>query len=357
MRRQQQYISQRHNPAVGTHSASDCSADFRVFKRRAFHAGSWYPEDPSVLGAELTDYLEGVDVSRVCARANLGERDQAANRRVVKALVSPHAGYRYSGPTAAWGFSCIDRSVVRRIFILGPSHHVHLEHCALPNAAVTVYDTPFGPIELDMGILNDLRRTGAFAEFSVRQDEEEHSVEMQLPFAKYMMGDQTFTIVPIVVGSTSPAMEARYGQILEPYFELPDTLFIISSDFCHWGQRFGYTGLLEEPPVVTASLPPVSYPAARFPINAAIEALDRMGMDYITAHDVRAFQSYLVEHQNTICGKHPICIFLEILRRCRVKCDTRFVHYSQSQALTPQLGPSQSCVSYASGVCCACVRA
>jgi len=271
----------------------------------------------------------------------------------VKALVSPHAGYRFSGPTAAWGFSCIDRSAVKRIFVLGPSHHVHLESCALPHASVRVYDTPFGQIELDQQILAELRSTSAFAEFSVRQDEEEHSVEMQLPFTKHMMGDQAFTLVPIVVGSTSPAMEAKYGQLLAPYFELPDTLFIISSDFCHWGQRFGYTGMLKEQPVVTALLPPVAYPQERFPVNGAIEALDRVGMDIITAQDVRAFQRYLQQHDNTICGRHPICVFLEILQRCQVKCDMSFVHYSQSQApIDPN--SQQSCVSYASGVCMPC---
>jgi AmmeMemoRadiSam system protein B len=229
---------------------------------------------------------------------------------------------------------------------------VRLDCCALPNANVGVYETPLGNIELDQQILGELRSTSAFAEFSVRQDEEEHSIEMQLPFVKYMMGDQAFTLVPIVVGSTGANAEAKYGQLLAPYFELPDTLFIISSDFCHWGQRFGYKGLLKEPPVITAALPPVAYPQDRFPLNGSIEALDRAGMNLITAQDIRAFQRYLQEHDNTICGRHPICVFLEILQRCQVKCDVRFLHYSQSQMLPPNPSPSQSCVSYASGVCC-----
>jgi len=326
--------------------------------RKAFHAGSWYSKDPSELGAELDGYLRAVDLSRVPAAPDASSTSCSsrapsgpAKRPTVKALVSPHAGYSYSGPTAAWGFHCIDRAAVKRVFVLGPSHHVHLEHCALPSASVSVYETPFGNIELDQQILADLRKTSAFAEFSMRQDEEEHSIEMQLPFTKYMMGDQAFTMVPIVVGSTSPSAEAKYGQLLAPYFEQPDTLFIISSDFCHWGHRFGYTGLLQEPPVITASLPPVVYPQERYPVNGAIEALDRVGMDYITTQDVRSFQRYLQEHQNTICGRHPICVFLEILKRCQIKCDMRFLHYSQSQALPQKPPPSQSCVSYASGVC------
>lgn len=50
-----------------------------------------------------------------------------------------------------------------------------------------------------------------------------------------------FTIIPILVGSLSPEKEAMYGRILAPYLADPQTLFIISSDFCHWGQRFRYT--------------------------------------------------------------------------------------------------------------------
>ena len=59
-----------------------------------------------------------------------------------------------------WGFSCIDRTVVKRIFVLGPSHHIHLEHCALPKRGVTVYETPLGDIELDQAVLDELRATG-----------------------------------------------------------------------------------------------------------------------------------------------------------------------------------------------------
>lgn len=308
-------------------------------RRKAFHAGSWYSEDPSQLAAELDGYLRAVDATKVLTAP-------------VKALVSPHAGYSYSGPTAAWGFRGIDRSAVKRIFVLGPSHHVHLENCALPNPNMTAYETPLGNIELDQPILAELRSTSSFAEFSVKQDEEEHSIEMQLPFLKHMMGDAAFTLVPIVVGNASPSTEAKYGQLLAKYFDLPDTFFIISSDFCHWGQRFGYTSLLKEPPVVTTSLPAVAYPRDQYPINGGIEALDRVGMDLITCQDCGSFQSYLQKHENTICGRHPICVFLEILRRSQVRCDVRFVHYSQSQAMPAEPRASQSCVSYASGVCC-----
>lgn len=376
-----------------SNDGSDRAAATRHQRRRASHAGSWYSENPAELRAQLDGYLADVDPRRVAAPAPArapaqASRDAALIRHgrsaiaacvtagaqptrgaatepdrldvpsgMVKALVSPHAGYRYSGPTAAWGFSSIDRAAVRRIFVLGPSHHVPLDHVALPSAGVEAYETPFGNIPLDVPLLNELRATRSFSEFSVRQDEEEHSIEMQLPFVKHVMADQEFTLIPMVVGSTSPSTEAAYGSILAPYFDLPDTLFIISSDFCHWGERFGYTSLLQGPQVSSPSLPPAAFPPDRYPVNAGIELLDRVGMDHITAQDLKSFQRYLGEHKNTICGRHPICVFLEILQRCRVKCDMRFVHYSQSQEMRRDPRPTDTCVAYASAVCCTACRA
>lgn len=75
----------------------------------------------------------------------------------------------------------------------------------------------------------------------------------------------SFTIIPILVGSLSPEREALYGRLLAPYMADPQTLFIISSDFCHWGQRFRYT----------------YYDRSCGPIHRSIQNLDKMV--YITS--------------------------------------------------------------------------
>lgn len=76
-----------------------------------------------------------------------------------------------------------------------------------------------------------------------KTDEDEHSIEMHLPYVAKVMEDfkDQFTIVPIMVGSLSTESERLYGEILAPYLEDPSNLFVISSDFCHWGNRFHYT--------------------------------------------------------------------------------------------------------------------
>jgi len=73
----------------------------------------------------------------------------------------------------------------KRVFLLGPSHHFYLNGCGLPS--VSAYDTPFGQIPLDMDVMARLRKTGAFVEIRKDVDEDEHSLEMHLPFIFHVM--------------------------------------------------------------------------------------------------------------------------------------------------------------------------
>lgn len=61
------------------------------------------------------------------------------------------------------------------------------------------------------------------------------------PVVFFFRFQNQFTIIPILVGSLSPDVEASYGALLAPYLADPQNLFVISSDFCHWGKRFSYT--------------------------------------------------------------------------------------------------------------------
>jgi hypothetical protein len=84
--------------------------------------------------------------------------------------------------------------------------------------------------------------SGEFEVMSLEADEDEHSIEMHLPYvARVMQGQRDFTVVPVLVGSLSPEKEAKYGRIFAKYLNDPSCLFVVSSDFCHWGQRFRYT--------------------------------------------------------------------------------------------------------------------
>lgn len=83
-----------------------------------------------------------------------------------------------------------------------------------------------------------LKSTGKFQEMSIKMDEEEHSLEMHLPYiAKVMESRQgLYSLVPILVGQLSSKKEEEYGVMFSEYLADSSNLFIISSDFCHWGR-------------------------------------------------------------------------------------------------------------------------
>ncbi len=282
--------------------------------RRASHAGSWYTADPHELRGQLNEWL-GV-AEKTCGAA--------------RAIIGPHAGYSYSGPTAAWAYKHIDRDSVRRIFLLGPSHNLYSPKCLL--SSCSEYATPLGPLRIDDATYDELAATGQFDEMSLAVDEREHSLEMHLPYIVQVMGERQYTLVPIMVGALSEAAEARYGKLLAPYLADPHTLFVVSSDFCHWGDRFNFT---------------YHDPKHGGEIYQSVEALDHHGMALIEAQDAAGFAKYLRDFANTICGRHPISVLLHALANSPQAHTTKFVRYAQS---SPCRRADDSSVSYASAV-------
>ena len=85
----------------------------------------------------------------------------------------------------------------------------------------------------------DLHSTGQFEQLSQTTDEEEHSIEMHLAYVAKVMEARrgSFTIVPVLVGALKQQREVAYGRLFSKYLADPENLFVISSDFCHWGEQ------------------------------------------------------------------------------------------------------------------------
>ncbi|KAL3068027.1 hypothetical protein niasHT_038017 [Heterodera trifolii] len=291
--------------------------------RPASHAGSWYSENAKGLDRQLTNWLNAAGPTVGAARA----------------IISPHAGYTYCGETAAFAFKQIVPDKIKRIFVLGPSHVVYLSGCALTTC--TKYATPLGDLCVDTAVNEQLRSANgadSFEWMSVRNEEAEHSLEMQMPFIAKVMESRplnSFRIVPVLVGSLSTSRQQFYGRIFAHYISDPSNLFVISSDFCHWGQRFRYT--------------PIESNSGR-PIHEQIANLDQQGMNAIATLDPTIFNEYLKKSQNTICGRNPICVMLQAAEYFRQMnnhtAELRFLKYAQSNKCRSM---SDSSVSYASG--------
>ena len=105
---------------------------------------------------------------------------------------------------------------------------------------------------------------------------------------------------------------------MEGLFKDKRTIFIISSDFCHWGEDFDYQ------PVYKNFKTPQE-------IWKSIKALDHEGIKEIENQDLAGFQNYLKETENTICGERPIQLLLACIQQAnKEKCETKFVRYDQS---------------------------
>ncbi|KAL4180108.1 hypothetical protein AMTRI_Chr13g90480 [Amborella trichopoda] len=280
--------------------------------RRATHAGSWYTDNARKLDEELDEWLRATGLVKSA---------------LVRGVIAPHAGYSYSGRCAAFAFANIDPEHVSRVFLLGPSHHYYTPKCALSRA--TVYKTPLGELPIDLEVNEELKATGKFELMDLHVDEAEHSMEMHLPYLAKVFHGRPVKIVPILVGALSTENEAIYGYMLAKYVDDPKNFFSVSSDFCHWGSRFNYC----------------YYDKKYGAIYKSIEALDRMGMDIIETGDADAFKQYLLEYDNTICGRHPISVFLHMLRNCSTKVKISFIRYEQSSQCKSM---RDSSVSYAS---------
>lgn len=132
-------------------------------------------------------------------------------------------------------------------------------------------------------------------------------------------------LVPIMVGSLSPSSEREFGRILAPFLADPKNGFVISSDFCHWGTRFGFTNYVED--VECSRVRPLSgskFVAPDIPIYKSIEVMDYKGMDVANGGSHDEWTTYLARTNNTICGRHPIGVLIagtEYLRSQGVELD------------------------------------
>ncbi|KAK6349218.1 hypothetical protein TWF730_009970 [Orbilia blumenaviensis] len=324
--------------------------------RPASHAGSWYSDDKAALDRELSGYLSNVPSSI----DDVGEIPPAGAR----IIIAPHAGYSYSGPAAAWAYKSLNLTDIKRVFILGPSHHIYLDGCALTSHST--YDTPLGPLTIDTAANTALlqKASSKFSIMSQTADSDEHSIEMHLPYTyktlinHFGTHDNIPPVVPILVGAINTASEKVYGNILAEYLDKPENAFIISSDFCHWGSRFSYQYYIPTPGGEGFALKRNSKtpPSGSQEIWKSIEELDKAAIDAIETGVHDNFAKYLRETKNTVCGRHPIGVImaaLEELVKARErngedvtgKGKFKFVRYEQSSKCRRV---EDSSVSYAS---------
>jgi AmmeMemoRadiSam system protein B len=179
-------------------------------------AGQFYPADPVALGNLVDALLDAVPATDVLGPA--------------AGYVVPHAGYRYSGATAAHAYADLRRGdPVRRIVLIGPAHFVPVAGCAV--SSVAQWHTPLGAVPLDLAGRTALVRAG-LAVVDDAAHAPEHSLEVQLPFLQRAL-DPLPPVLPIVVG---PAPPDEVADVIAAAVECAPTgtVVICSTDLSHY---------------------------------------------------------------------------------------------------------------------------
>ena len=187
--------------------------------RKAAVAGTFYPGNSQALSDE---------VGRMLADACAHDPHHPQTGVAPKALIVPHAGYVYSGSTAAGAYATLTASAqtIRRVVLLGPVHRVPVRGLAAPG--VEAFSTPLGEIAIDMDAIASLAHLPQVTVSSAAHAME-HSLEVQLPFLQVVL--HNFKLVPLAVGD---ATAAEVAQVLTALWGGPETLILISSDLSHF---------------------------------------------------------------------------------------------------------------------------
>jgi AmmeMemoRadiSam system protein B/AmmeMemoRadiSam system protein A len=269
-------------------------------------AGEWYPDTKAGLRAELEGVTSGLAVDR---------------RQGVCAVLVPHAGYQFSGRTAAQALMSVDPAGLKRIVVIGPSHHVAMRNVlSIPDAEV--FRTPLGDLPCDVEFADKLRKL-PFVISNPGAHDREHSDQIQLPLIQTCLATN-LPVVCMVSGEWDYAHIVPAAAALRKLLD-DGTLVVISSDFTHYGDNYDYVPFTKD-------------------VEANLRKLDMGVFGLFAKKDLKGFIRFLDETGATVCGRNPLALLLAMLPK---DAEVRQVAYETSGHL---MHDTQNSVSYVSAI-------
>ena len=268
--------------------------------RHSVIAGSWYPGTKAGLTHTIDEYLGRVAAEPLVPGQLIG-------------LICPHAGYAYSGPTAAYAYHQLRGRDVETVVLMGPSHRAWVGDYAV--SVEDAYETPLGLVPLDLDFIAALASRVSLTR--VRRDAE-HSLEIQLPFLQRRLAD--FRLVPIMMSADDPAVARQLATALvdtirEQPEHLERTLLVASSDLHH----------IEDYDQVVRR--------------------DRRVVDAVAACDLEALTAALMDRHSTVCGRMPILTVFHAGQALGAN-QAKVLYHTNSGNVTGDREPGQYTVGY-----------
>lgn len=183
--------------------------------RPAAVAGYFYPRNPIELSNQIDSFLKEANP------------DFKADKTI--GLVSPHAGYVYSGKTAAYGFNQLLNKDIENVIIISPSHREYFPGISVYDG--DGYETPLGKVKINQKIADSLINGSKLIFRGIQGHRMEHAVEVQIPFLQKIL--KNFNIVPVVMGDQGKIF---VDELSERLADIADekTIIIASSDMSHF---------------------------------------------------------------------------------------------------------------------------
>jgi hypothetical protein len=269
-------------------------------------AGRWFPDDPRKLREACDGFMAG---------------DAAPIPQAPIAIISPHAGYQFSGAVAGRGYAVLKGRPYARVILLGPSHRAYVRGASVLRA--DAYDTPLGRIPVDAAVRDTLLKTPGVSTQPAAHASE-HSVENQLPFLQAAIGP--FKMIELLVGDMAEGDRAVLAAALRPLLT-DGTLLVVSSDFSHYGPSYGYVPFKDNVP-------------------DQLRVLNDLAAQEILQVDLEGWAKFLSETRDTICGQSAIGLLLKVLEPMDDVQGLRVAFDTSGR----QLGDYTNSVTYASFV-------
>jgi AmmeMemoRadiSam system protein B len=261
----------------------------------------WYPAAADDLRREVSGHIE-----RAERLANVGD---------VLGLIAPHAGYFFSAHVAGAGYRQVRDAGFDTVVLVGPDHTgAAMGETALPD--FDVWRTPLGDVRVDRGLAAALEQHCALR--SIRRDQE-HSLEVQLPFLQVALQD--FTLLPLMMGSQSAHACCELGLALAGIVRDRRALFVASTDLSHYQpdavareldqHTLQYVLDFDPDGLVQALEHSAAHACGGGPVAVVMYAARELGatdarlMKYATSGDVWADRAQVVGYASVVLTKPP----------------------------------------------------
>lgn len=295
--------------------------------RKTAVAGSWYPDNPTRLAADLDHYLAAAVVEPL--------------PRPPRALVCPHAGLMYSGPVAAFAYKLLGGASYRSIVLVGPSHFVPFRGVSIWPAGQ--WQTPFGPVAVDTTLAHAIRMECFDIVEVPAAHGREHSLEMQLPFLAHLLPG--VPIVPLVMGQQTRETAFALGNGLAAACRVRDEGSGASRNPTHIGPVSVGRVPLETEAVESgpASVLLIASSDLSHYENAAVASgMDAIMVRHVEALDPDGLMTELEREPRHACGGGPMAAVLQAARQLGASA-ARVLRYGDSGDIT---GDKSSVVGY-----------